>query len=88
MTPRHPTPGNRPQSNRLPTNRTQPTTQAIPDPITTTVTDSGIMRVHIPPLEKRRLYRSLLTRMPLRTAAFVVGISLVDRDAGRAAAIE
>lgn len=52
------------------------------------MTDSDIVRVHIPPLEKRRLYRSLLGRMPLRTAAYVVATSLIDKEAGRAAAIE
>ncbi|GBF91640.1 hypothetical protein Rsub_03944 [Raphidocelis subcapitata] len=64
------------------------TRRAVPDPLSTVVTDSDIMRVHIPPLEKRRLYRSLLMRMPLKTAAYVVATSLVNKEAGRAAAIE
>jgi hypothetical protein len=37
---------------------------------------------------RRRLYRSLVARMPIRTAAYVIATSLINRDAGRAAAIE
>jgi hypothetical protein len=40
------------------------------------------------PSPRRRLYRSLIARMPIRTAAYVIATSLIDRDAGRAAAIE
>lgn len=64
------------------------TRRAVPDPLSTSMGDSDVMRVHIPPLEKRRLYRSLLARMPLRTAAYVVATSIINKEAGRAAAIE
>lgn len=40
------------------------------------------------PPRRRRLYRSLLSRMPLRTAAYVVAASIVNKEAGRSAAIE
>ena len=72
----------------LPFNTRVRNLQAVPDPLSTVITDSPIMRVHIPPLEKRRLYRSILSRMPLRTAAYVVGTMIVNKDAGRAIAIE
>ncbi|KAI8463692.1 MAG: protein-tyrosine phosphatase-like protein [Monoraphidium minutum] len=63
------------------------TMRSVPDPLSTQITDSDVMRVHIAPLEKRRLYRTLLGRMPLRTAAYVVATSIVNKEAGRAAAI-
>jgi hypothetical protein len=62
--------------------------QSIPDPRTTVMANSDVMRVQISPLEKETYYVALLGRMPLTTALYVATLRLIDKQASTVAAIQ